>query len=223
MSEIKWRAEKKYEHTYLVYRKMLAFEGEIPLSREILSSPQSINSKLKEVIIEAYDKSKVISTFDYGLYGSGADTVLKELPYMNYKLVFAEDPFSIVLVNFFKDGEKYPSNETVCLEAMNFIGKDDCLGKIYFDQFSFKFLNTHIPFCDFASDHISNERLSINHNDVFWRDVNHYIQFEKSKGIYELIQLNSLVIVTGYRPIESGILSFNHGIINPYKINSLKS
>lgn len=87
-----------------------------------------------------------------------------------------------------------------------------------YENCNFKFINTFEPFMDFYRDHDRNDMPTINTNNRFWNDFYQYLNFNPNKGKYDTIQLDSLIIVIGYRKTESGFTFVgveNHGIVVP--------
>lgn len=211
--------DPKYQHTYLVFKKM-QFEKQSPISEELLSgTDDDIKNRIKDIYENEFHKSRVIKGYRYGSFGTTeyGDYIIREITYIGYHLIFIVSPFSIIFANYFRISESFPLNENCCLVDMYFDHKD-FLRTYRYNNFDFKFINTFEPFMDFYHDHDRAAIPSRSTNNHFWADFYQYLNFNPQKGKYDITQLDSLIIVSGYRKIESGFSFFrveNHGIVVP--------
>lgn len=226
MDDINRYIDYEIQHTYLVFRKM-ENDKDNPISKELLTCPD-INNKLRRIYEEGFEKSTIIKSYDYKLFGStdNGDYLLKSLMYKDFILLFIVSPFTIVFANYIHSSEEFPVNENSI-----FMGIDQSLYKEFIQQFTldgftYKFINTYEPFYNFCDDYC-NGILSIINNDIFWTDFNYYLQYRPVKGIYEVIQIDSLIIVANYKRKEEGFSYklYNHGIRRPDQVieSDLKS
>ncbi|MFD2045697.1 hypothetical protein ACFSTA_18605 [Ornithinibacillus salinisoli] len=185
--------------------------------KELLYSNDN-NTRLRDIYEENFYDSTILDSFDYGLYGKtkNGDYIIRSLIYKGLKLIFVVSPFSIILVNYVPVHAEFTTTESVF-----FAGLKKELLKIFIcplslEGHSFKCINTYEPFYNFCNDYCDG-RLSIENNRLFWKDINQYIKYGPNKGIYDVIQSDSLSLIYKYERKKSdpSFKVYNPGIRIP--------
>ncbi|WP_226536436.1 hypothetical protein [Fictibacillus halophilus] len=215
MDDINEFMNYEIQHTYLVLRKMELDRNSL-LSHELLNC-SDINSEIRRIYEYGFKNSSVLKPYRYGLFGSPlvGDYILRTINYKGFKLLFVVSPLTIVLANYISLTNDFSKNESSCIEGINKNLYRDFIRKITYEGYEYNFINTYEPFYDFCQENC-NGVLSIQNNDMFWNDFYHYLLLEPRKGVYNLIQLDSLIIVYKYKRKEQNTpFIYNHGIVKP--------
>lgn len=216
MDDINEYMDYKFQNTYLVYLKM---QNDIsnPISK-LARNTSEINDELKKIYEQNFEKSILVKSYKYGFFGTteNGDYLIRLIKYEGYNLYFVVSPFSIIFINYTEESSVVPKNEISCLSEIDLEKYNDYINKHTYDGFEFTFISTHEPFCNFCNDYYNGD-FSKENNSIFWLDFFQYLQGEPDKGKYDVIQLDSLVIVHGYNRLGSKprFDVANHGIQNP--------
>ncbi|MFJ8513811.1 hypothetical protein [Lysinibacillus xylanilyticus] len=216
MDDINEYVDYKFQHTYLVYKKIRS-EPNNPISKVLLNS-SDINVELQRIYQQNFEKSTLINSYRYGLFGTtkNGDYLIRRIEYQGYNLYFVVSPLTIIFINYVEVSVIVPNNEFICLPEVDIKIYKDFIKQYKFDGFNFTFINTYEPFYDFCNDYFSGE-LTIKNNSIFWIDFFSYLEWKPVKGQYDVIQLDELVIITDYKRVNSkkSFDVYNHGIQNP--------
>src|SRR5690606_27045554 len=112
-------------------------------------------------------------------------------------------PFSIILVNYVPVRAEFTTTESVFFAGLNKELLKDFIFPLSLEGHSFKCINTYEPFYNFCNDYCDGRR-SIENNKLFWKDIKQFIKYGPKKGIYDVIQFGSLLLVYKYKHKEPG-------------------